>query len=121
MLLYGDTPPSGEPTLELFRRPIPVEPDPAAAAHEMLERLLGRWGWSGALDAAEACVDAVLSCAAGPAELVAFRRAHQVTVEVHCTGGRSVVPSTAPVADREAALWGVRPLPDGEAVWFEFR
>lgn len=131
MLLYGDTPPSGEPTLELVRRPLPAEGDCSSAAHEILERLLERWGWSGALDSAEACVDAVLDFgddvrdgdAAAPSavELVAFRRAHQVTVEVHHSAARSAVPRTAPVADARAALWGVRPLQDGEAVWFEFR
>jgi len=132
MLLYGDTPPSGEPTLELVRRPLPADGDRCGAAHEILERLLDRWGWSGAVVPAEACVDAVLgSFEPGPdgtdseapsaLELVAFRRAHQVTVEVHYCGTRSAVPQTAPVADAQASLWGVRPLQDGEAVWFEFR
>lgn len=132
MLLYGDEPPSGEPTLELVRRPLPPEADPSTAAHEILERLLDRWGWNGAVEPAEACVDAVLGSldnadavvgedAPQAVELVAFRRAHQVTVEVHHFGSRSAVPRTAPVADAQASLWGVRPLQDGEAVWFEFR
>lgn len=145
MLLYGDTPPSGEPTLELVRRPLPADGDRSSAAHEILERLLDRWGWTGAVEPAEACVDAVLAsfgdgpgAAGSPSssgggdvaqddgmpttlELVAFRRAHQVTVEVHYCGTRSAVAHTAPVADAQASLWGVRPLQDGEAVWFEFR
>ena len=133
MLLYGDTPPSGEPTLELVRRPLPASGDTTSAAHEILERLLDRWGWTGAVEPAEACVDAVLGGfdddtgggdggeAPSALELVAFRRAHQVTVEVHHFGSRSAVPRTAAVADARAALWGVRPLQDGEAVWFEFR
>jgi hypothetical protein len=121
MLLYGDNPPSGEPTLELVRRPLPA--DAAPAAKEILERLLGRWGWEASAGPAVACVDAVLGAADGAesVELWAFRRAHQVTVEVHCTGCRSTVAATAPVADERASLWGVRPLPGGEAVWFEFR
>lgn len=131
MLLYGDTPPSGEPTLELVRRALPPAGDCTSVAHEVLERLLDRWGWSGALEPAEACVDAVLDFGeegpgdAGGApssiELVAFRRAHRVTVEVHHSASRSAAPRTAPIADARAALWGVRPLQDGEAVWFEFR
>jgi hypothetical protein len=136
MLLYGDTPPSGEPTLELVRRPLPSTGDSTSAAHEIIERLLDRWGWTGAVEPVEACVDAVLGGfddegdGAGTGrggetpsavELVAFRRAHQVTVEVHHFGAGSAVPRTAPVADARAALWGVRPLQDGEAVWFEFR
>jgi len=124
MLLYGDTPPAGEPTLELVRRPLPSGDDVSTTAHDILERVFDRWGWNGALDSAEACVDAVLDSldADEPhsVELFAFRRAHQVTVEVHYTGP-SHVRAAAPVAEDRAALWGVRPLQDGEAVWFEFR
>jgi hypothetical protein len=121
MLLYGDNPPSGEPTLELVRRPLAGDAGPTA--EEILERLLGRWGWEGSVADAVACVEAVLGAADGAEslELWAFRRAHQVTVEVHCTGCASTVAGTAAVADERASLWGVRPLPGGEAVWFEFR
>lgn len=122
MLLYGDAPSAGEPTLELVRRPLPPGHDPAAAAHEILERLLDRWGWLETVEPARRCVDAVLGSldADAPLELVAFRRAHQVTIEIHHTGPAQVT-ATAPVADVEASLWGVRPIQDGQAVWFEFR
>jgi hypothetical protein len=135
MLLYGDTPAAGEPTLELLRRRIPVGAGGIEAAGAILERAFSAWGWQGALDAATSCTAAVLDGLRGShpetLELFAFRRAHQVTVEVHYTGvdtrfhqAASDDPDRAEAAvsiDRAAPLWGVRPLNDGEAVWFEFR
>ncbi|MEA2704677.1 MAG: hypothetical protein QOD63_2622 [Actinomycetota bacterium] len=135
MLLYGDAPATGEPTLELLRRPLPTVEGGVEAARVILERAFTSWGWTGALDAATGCIGAVLAGLADSEpdamELFAFRRAHQLTVEVHYSGvatrfHQAVVddPARARAAgriDRLAPLWGVRPLNDGEAVWFEFR
>jgi len=131
VLLYGAAPGSEEPTLELLRRPLPVDDDPARVAAQLLDRTLTAWGWSASLGAASRCVAAVIEALDGhdpeTLELFAFRRAHQLTVEVHHTGAD--VPFHEVVAgDRRltaveslAPLWGVRPIVDGDAVWFEFR
>lgn len=134
MLLYGDAPAAGEPTLELLRRALPAGNGAPEAATAILERAFTSWGWSGALDAASGCARAVLDGLAGSPpdtlELFAFRRAHQLTVEIHYTGvttrfhqAAADDPARARAAariDRLAPLWGVRPVNDGEAVWFEF-
>ena len=130
MLLYGDSPPSGEPTLELLRRPLPVDGEAPGAARDILAKALARWGWDDALDDACGCLTAVLRAIteAGPSsiELFAFRRAHQLTVELHFTGVQRFhqllgADPRLGLVDSMAPLWGVRPLGDGEAVWFEFR
>jgi hypothetical protein len=83
------------------------------------------------VDAANGCLTAVISsvvdAGAGTIELFAYRRAHQLNVEVHFCGTASrfhqllgAEPRLAHI-DSLASLWGVRPLADGEAVWFEFR
>ena len=131
VLLYGDSPPADEPTLELLRRPLPADQEAAEACRVILGKALGRWGWEGAMDAADGCLSAVLHAitAQDPdtVELFAFRRAHQLTVELHFTGAGkrfhqmlNADPHLG-VIDTLAPLWGVRPLADGEAVWFEFR
>lgn len=131
MLLYGDTPPNDEPTLELLRRPLPAEGARVEACREILGKALERWGWGSTMDAVDGCLSAVLHAVAeedlSGVELFAFRRAHQLTVELHFIGGDSPVhqlltrQSRLGVVDALAPLWGVRPLGDGEAVWFEFR
>ena len=130
MLLYGNSPPAGEPTLELLRRPLSMDA-PVPAAREILERTLPRWGWDDAVGPASWCVSTVIAAldAAAPEslELFAFRRAHQLAVELHCI--RLEVPfhrlltEDERLASIDAAveLWGIRPLGDGDAVWFEFR
>ena len=131
MLLYGDSPPSGEPTLELLRRPVPVDGDAPTTACTLLDTALERWGWNGAVEAANGClaavVGSVIDAGADAIELFAFRRAHQLNVEVHFsgTGARfhellGAEPRLNRI-DSLASLWGVRPLNEGEAVWFEFR
>ena len=130
MLLYGDSPPAGEPTLELLRRPLAMDA-PVEAAREILERTLPRWGWDDAVGPASWCAATVIA-ALGPAapealELFAYRRAHQLTVELHCT--HLVIPFHRLLGEDErlasidtaVELWGIRPLGDGDAVWFEFR
>lgn len=131
MLLYGDAPPSGEPTLELLRRSVPVDGDAPAAACATLDTALARWGWDAATDAANGCLTAVVSsmlaAGADAIELFAFRRAHQLDVEVHFSGADAPfhqVLATEPRLNRIdslASLWGVRAVGDGEVVWFEFR
>jgi hypothetical protein len=132
VLLYGDTPVSGEPTLELVRRSLPADGTAPAAAAEILLATLARWGWEPVTDAANGCVSAVLhavtECAPERIELFAFRRLHQLTVELHFSGDDSMRfrqllghDSRLAMVDSLASLWGVRPLGDGEAVWFEFR
>ncbi|MCU1379503.1 MAG: hypothetical protein JWN29_2486 [Acidimicrobiales bacterium] len=131
MLLYGDSPPSGEPTLELLRRPVPTDAEGPDTACALLAKALERWGWNGTVEAANSCLTAVVGAAVDAGsdsiELFAFRRAHRLNVEVHFSGaehrfhqllGRE--PRLA-VIDALAPLWGVRSLNDGEAVWFEFR
>lgn len=131
MLLYGDSPPSGEPTLELLRRPVPIDGDSPANACALLDKALERWGWEGAVEAANGCLTAVVGsvvdAGADAVELFAFRRAHQLNVEVHFSGSessfRQLLGSEPRLSriDALASLWGVRPLGEGEAVWFEFR
>lgn len=131
MLLYGDTPPADEPTLELLRSPLPLDGPRADACREILGKALHRWGWDDSMDAVDGCLSAVLNAMAEETldgvEVFAFRRAHQLTVELHFIGGDSPVhqlltrQSRLGVVDALAPLWGVRPLGDGEAVWFEFR
>jgi hypothetical protein len=131
VLLYGDSPPSGEPTLELLRRPVPTDGQAPDAACALLAKALERWGWVGTVDAANSCLTAVVAAAVDAGsetiELFAFRRAHQLNVEVHFSGasqrfhellGRD---TRLAVIDSLTTLWGVRTLHDGEAVWFEFR
>jgi hypothetical protein len=131
VLLYGDSPPSGEPTLELLRHPVPADAEGPDTACALLAKALERWGWNGTVEAASSCLTAVVGAAvdagANDIELFAFRRTHQLTVEVHFSGaehrfhqllGRE--PRLAGI-DTLAPLWGVRSLHDGEAVWFEFR
>ena len=134
MLLYGDMPAAGEPTLELLRRALPTDGGAVEAAGAILQRACTSWGWTEALGPARDCTAAVLDGLGDSApetlELFAFRRARQLTIEVHYSGvstrfhqvaeddpGRS---AAAGRIDRLAPLWGVRPLNDGEAVWFEF-
>ena len=131
MLLYGDAPPTGEPTLELLRRSVPVDEAAPGTACTLLGPALERWGWELAADSAGICVNAAVAAMVDAGveviELFAYRRAHQLTVEVHFTGTDSrfhhllgIDPRLARI-DALAPLWGVRPLGDGEAVWFEFR
>ena len=134
MLLYGDTPAAGEPTLELLRRPLPTDGGGLDAVRAILERACTSWGWTAALDAAVECASAVLDALddsePDTLELFAFRRAHQLTIEVHYCGVSTRFhqaaeddakrAAAAGRIDRLAPLWGVRPLNDGEAVWFEF-
>jgi hypothetical protein len=131
VLLYGDSPPTGEPTLELLRRPVPTDEAGAGTACAQLATALERWGWEGTVEAARSCLTAVVGAAVDAGseaiELFAFRRAHQLNVEVHFSGADQRFhqllghePGLA-VIDSLATLWGVRPLGDGEAVWFEFR
>jgi hypothetical protein len=130
VLLYGDSPASGEPTLELFRKAVPVDADVAANASAHLARALQRWGWEATVDAANGCatavIDTVVEAGADSLELFAFRRAHQLNVEVHFSGTATRIHQLLPTDARLARielltdLWGVRPLGDGEAVWFEF-
>jgi hypothetical protein len=131
VLLYGDSPPSGEPTLELLRRSVPVDGDAPSAACTMLDTALERWGWDGTVEAANGCLTAVVGsvveAGAETVELFAYRRAHQLNVEVHFCGTESrfhhllgAEPGLGRI-DSLASLWGVRPLGEGEAVWFEFR
>lgn len=131
MLLYGDSPPAEEPTLELVRRPLPTDGSATEACRAILGKILERWGWEGATDAADGCVSAVLRAMSAEepdtVEMFAFRRAHQLTVELHFTGASARFhelfgrEARLGVIDSFAELWGVRPLGDGEAVWFEFR
>ena len=131
MLLYGESPASGEPTLELYRRAVPVDGAVLETASELLAKPLERWGWADAIDPANACLSAVLAAVvdagATTIELFAFRRAHQLNVEVHFTGTtarfKDLLASDGRLAriDLLSELWGVRPLNDGEAVWFELR
>ena len=131
MLLYGDEPPAGEPTLEMVRSPLPADGSPGDEARAVLGKLLARWGWDSRVDEATGCVTTILRALedAHPEslELWALRRQHQLTIEVHYAGGdarfHELVGAAGPLrtVDMLAPLWGVRPLNDGEAVWFEFR
>lgn len=130
VLLYGDNPPAGEPTLELLRRPLPADAKAVDAACAIVSTALERWGWESAVDDVTGCLTAVLRAVTevepDTVELFAYRRAHQLTVELHFTGHDARFhqmlghdPRLA-LVDSMAPLWGVRPLGDGEAVWFEF-
>jgi hypothetical protein len=131
VLLYGESPASGEPTLELYRCSVPVDDEVLAGASRLLSSALERWGWSAAVDAANGCMTAVLAAVvdagADTIELFAFRRAHQLNVEVHFSGTsarfQDLLASDARLSRIEllSELWGVRPLNDGEAVWFELQ
>jgi hypothetical protein len=131
VLLYGESPASGEPTLELYRRTIPVDGAVLETASSLLASALERWGWGAAVDGADACltavVAAVVDAGADAIELFAFRRAHQLNVEVHYCGAqarfRDLLASDVRLGRIEllSELWGVRTLNDGEAVWFELR
>lgn len=131
MLLYGDEPPAGEPTLEMVRSPLPPEAGSGAEARDVLAKLLARWGWESKVDEATGCVTTILRALEGShpesLELWALRRQHQLTIELHYAGGdakfHELVGAAGPLrtVDMLAPLWGVRPLNDGEAVWFEFR
>lgn len=130
MLLYGDNPPADEPTLELLRRPLPADAKAVDAASAIVSTALERWGWDATVDAASGCLTAVLRALTDvepdTVELFAYRRAHQLTIELHFTGHdarfHQLLGRDARLAaiDTLAPLWGVRPLGDGEAVWFEF-
>lgn len=125
MLLYGDAPSAGEPTLELYRRAVAAD-----GVRDALSGVLERWGWAAALDDVDVCATTVLHAVEDAEverlEVVAFRRAHQLTVELHCFGGTFPFHQVlgrehrVGIIDTLASLWGVRPLNDGEAVWFEF-
>lgn len=130
MLLYGDNPPADEPTLELLRRPLPADAKAVDAAGAIISTALERWGWEETVDAASGCLAAVLRALThlepDSVELFAYRRAHQLTIELHFTGHDARFhqllghdPRLAMI-DSMAPLWGVRPLGEGEAVWFEF-
>jgi len=130
VLLYGDNPPAGEPTLELLRRPLPIDAKATDTACAIVSTALDRWGWEAAIDAVSGCLSGVLRAVTEvepeTVELFAYRRAHRLTVELHFTGHDARFhqmlghdPRLA-VIDTLAPLWGVRPLGDGEAVWFEF-
>jgi len=131
VLLYGESPASGEPTLELYRRSVPVDGAVLETASGLLASALERWGWAAAIDAANGCATAVLAAVvdagADTLEVFAFRRAHQLNVEVHFSGAatrfQDLLGSDTRLAriDLLSELWGVRALNDGEAVWFEFR
>ena len=131
MLLYGDEPPAGEPTLEMVRSPLPSDGSSGEEARTVLAKLLARWGWESRVDEATGCVTTVLRALEDSRpeslELWALRRQHQLTIELHYAGGAAkfheLVGAAGPLrtVDMLAPLWGVRPLNDGEAVWFEFR
>jgi hypothetical protein len=135
VLLYGDNPPTGEPTLELLRRPLPVGEESASAARAILDRTLPAWGWKPWVHTVTQCLSEVLAalseCEPDSLELFAFRRPNQLDVELHFTGvdihfhklvGTDPARARAlALVDELAPLWGVRPIADGEAVWFEFR
>jgi hypothetical protein len=131
VLLYGESPASGEPTLELYRRAVPVDGAVLETASGILAAALERWGWGAAVDAANGCLTAVLAAVvdagADSIELFAFRRTHQLNVEVHYCGAqtrfRDLLASDSRLGRIEllSELWGVRALNDGEAVWFELR
>ena len=121
MLLYGDAPSSGEPTLELHRRVLGED-----GVRPALAPVLEAWGWAGSLDDVDVCTTTVLHAVEDAGldrvEVVAFRRAHLLTVELHCFGGG--VPfhqvfgreHRVGIIDSLTSLWGVRPLNEGEAV-----
>jgi hypothetical protein len=131
VLLYGESPASGEPTLELYRRAVPIDRNILDAASGLLASALERWGWGPAVDAANGCLTAILAAVvdagAESIELFAFRRVHQLNVEVHFCGTqtrfRELLASDVRLGRIEllSELWGVRALNDGEAVWFELR
>jgi len=131
VLLYGESPASGEPTLELYRQSVAVDGAVLETASRLLATALERWGWGEAVDAANGCMTAVLAAVvdagADAVELFAFRRAHQLNVEVHFSGTstrfQDLLASDARLSRIEllSELWGVRPLNDGEAVWFELQ
>jgi hypothetical protein len=131
VLLYGESPASGEPTLELYRQAVAVDGAVLETASGLLATALERWGWGEAVDAANGCMTAVLAAVvdagADAVELFAFRRAHQLNVEVHFSGAstrfKDLLASDARLSRIEllSELWGVRPLNDGEAVWFELQ
>jgi hypothetical protein len=131
MLLYGDEPPAGEPTLEMVRSPLPADGGSTDEARAVLGKLLARWGWDDRVDEATGCITTILRALEGShpesLELWALRRQHQLTVELHYAGGdarfHELVGAAGPLrtVDMLAHMWGVRPMNDGEAVWFEFR
>ena len=134
MLLYGEAPPTGEPTLDLRRHPLPPGPEAGAAARAVLQRVLSQWEWDGWVDAAHQCVCEVLAALASESptgvELWAYRRPHQITLELqyHGTdrfhellGGARDRARAIALVDDLVPLWGVRPCGDGEAIWFELR
>lgn len=134
MLLYGEAPPTGETTLDLRRHPLPAGAEAGATARELLERHLTAWGWESWIDSAHQCVCEVLSALATEeptsVELWAYRRRHQVTLELQYHGTARFHELVGAAGDRARAigmvdelvpLWGVRPCGDGEAVWFELR
>lgn len=135
MLLYGDSPPTGEPTLEIFRKPLPTGEETGAVARDSLERVLTGWGLARLVDMASLCVSEVAArladSDAATVELFVYRRQHEITLEIHCCGGddRFHHLLTGPgkksrgmaLIDDMVPLWGIRPLGEGEAVWFELR
>lgn len=134
VLLYGEAPATGEPTLELRRHPLPPGPEAGAAARDVLQRVLGGWDWADWVDVADQCVSEVLSALVSEqptaVELWVYRRAHQVTLELQYHGTGRFHELLGSERDRARAvamvdgmvpLWGVRSCGDGEAIWFELR
>ena len=134
MLLYGEAPPTGEPTLDLRRHPLPAGPEAGKAARAVLERVLQGWDWDDWVEPALQCVCEVLvalqSEDPSAVELWIYRRAHQVTLELqyHGTarfhqllGSDGARARAIALVDELVPLWGVRSCGDGEAIWFELR
>lgn len=135
MLLYGAAPPATEPSLEMVRRPIPVSgAEAAAAAREILDQTVPRWGLDAVGAAASQCLSEVLASLSQtrPDELVLHlvRRPQQLDVELVFAGvdlrlheelaGDPSRARAIGLVDELATLWGVRPMGDGEVLWFEF-
>lgn len=134
MLLYGEAPPTGEPTLDLRRHPLPAGPDAGKTARAVLDRVLHGWDWDHWVEPALQCVCEVLvalqSEEPSAVELWIYRRAHQVTLELQYHGTARFHQLLGSERDRARAialvdelvpLWGVRSCGDGEAIWFELR
>jgi hypothetical protein len=133
MLLYGGGL-DAERSLDAVEVALPADADAPHAVRVALDEVLARWGWDHHREVAGLCASELATVALeagyGRLALVARRGPDHLGVELHCRDascrfadvlGTPANGRALGVVDRLATLWGVRPLGDGDAVWFELR